>query len=91
MKLLGLVLLIFAASTAALDGLGHESALLALMDSWGVDAGRFIRFTIGVCGIGLLCPRKNPPIENRGPSRSMRRWSENESDPMSALHNKWAA
>lgn len=91
MKLLGSMLLLFAVCTIALDGLGHESALLALMDRWGVDAGRIIRVAIGVCGIGLLCLRRSPSVEVRRAPRSMRAWSENKSDPMAELHNRWAA
>lgn len=91
MKLLGSILLCFAICTIALDGLGHDSALLALMDRWGVDAGRIIRAAIAVCGIGLLCARRKRPTEVRIAKRSRRAWSENTADPMAELHNRWAA
>jgi len=91
MKLLGFILLCFAFCTIGLDGLGHDSALLTLMDRWGADAGRIIRVAIAVCGFGLLCLRSNRSIEARSVKRSMRAWSENESDPMAELHNRWVA
>lgn len=89
MKLLGSILLLFAASTMALDSLGHDSRMLVLMDRWGVEAGEIIRIAIGLCGLVLLrLPTRRASVEIQREPRQLRAQSEDKSDPMAELHNK---
>lgn len=89
MRVLGWMLLAFSISTVSLDALGNESAMLALMDSWGTGLGQVIRITIGVCGIILLrLPKRPEQVKVQRAPTELRPRSEDKSDPMAELRNK---
>jgi hypothetical protein len=89
MKILGWMLLAFSISTVSLDALGNESAMLTLLDRWGVEVGQIIRIGIGVCGIILLrLPKRPEQVKVERPPTQLRPHSENQADPMAELHNK---
>lgn len=92
MKLLGSILLLFSASTISLELLGHDSAMLALMDRWGAETGQYTRIGLGIFGIILLrLPRRRRHADIQREPRELRPHDDGKADPMAELRNERAA
>lgn len=89
MKLLGSILLLFAACTISLDILGHGSDLLVIMNRWGAEEGEVIRIAIGVVGFILLrLPESRTVVQTQRQPTALRAPSDDTIDPMAELRNK---